>query len=74
MLQEIEALRQKFREELDSAATPAELEPIRVAYLGKKGPIQELMKGLKDMTDAQRREAGQLVNTLKSELAEAIII
>ena len=31
------------------------------------------MKGLKDMTDAERREAGQLVNTLKSELAEAIV-
>ena len=73
MLQEIEALRQKFREELDKAASLAELEPIRVAYLGKKGPIQELMKGLKDMTDAERREAGQLVNTLKSELAEAIV-
>ena len=73
MLQEIEALRQKFREELDKAASLGELEPIRVAYLGKKGPIQELMKGLKDMTDAERREAGQLVNTLKSELAEAIV-
>ena len=73
MLQQIEALRLAFREELEKAASPAELEPIRVAYLGKKGPIQELMKGLKDMTDAQRREAGQLVNTLKSELAEAIV-
>ena len=47
MLQEIEALRQKFREELDTAASLGELEPIRVAYLGKKGPIQELMKGMR---------------------------
>ena len=71
MNEQIERLREGFRAQLDAAASPAELDAVRVAYLGKKGPVSDLMKGLRDMTDEERRQAGSLVNQLKEELAAA---
>ena len=49
-----------------------ELEQIRVSALGKKGRITELMRGLGAMNPEARKEAGQSLNALKNEVAEAI--
>ena len=55
MNEQIERLREGFRAQLDAANSPTELDAVRVAYLGKKGPVSDLMKGLRDMTDEERR-------------------
>ena len=44
------------------------LEALKVKYLGKKGPIQNLMKSLKDATPEQRPQLGKLINDLKEEI------
>lgn len=49
-----------------------ELQSLRVLYLGKKGPIQEVMKSMKDLPKEERPAFGQQVNEVKSQLAEAI--
>ena len=54
------------------AAGLDELEQIRVSALGKKGRITELMRGLGAMNPEARKEAGQALNALKNEVAEAI--
>ena len=54
------------------AAGLGELEQIRVFALGKKGRITELMRGLAAMKPEARKEAGQSLNALKNEVAEAI--
>ncbi len=66
----IEELRKSFNESLAKAASMEELEALRIEYLGKKGHIQDLMKGLRDVED--KKEAGQLINTLKGEVEGAI--
>ena len=70
--EKIEALRAAFEEQLAAATTKEALEAVRVSFLGKKGPISELMKGLRDMTPDERKEAGQAVNTFK-DAAEAAV-
>ena len=70
MNEKIEQLRQDFRASLGAAATAEALEELRIAYLGKKGCIAELMKGLRDVAD--KKAAGQLINTLKNEVESAI--
>ena len=70
--EQIEALRASFTAELDAAKTKEALDAVRVAYLGKKGPVNDLMKGLRDMTPDEKKEAGQLVNTFKAEAETAI--
>lgn len=48
------------------------LNDVRVKYLGKKGPIQEAMKAMKGMEPEARKEFGQLVNTIKGQIATAV--
>lgn len=48
------------------------LNELRIQYLGKKGPIQEAMKAMKDLSNEERRELGQISNEVKSAINEAI--
>ena len=70
MNEKIQQLRQDFRAALGAAADAGTLEELRIAYLGKKGCVAELMKGLRDVAD--KKAAGQLINTFKNEVEEAI--
>ena len=70
MKERIDGLRAAFNEALAKATDAAALEALRVEFLGKKGHIAELMKGLRDVED--KKTAGQLINTLKNEVELAI--
>lgn len=70
MLQTIETLRQDFTKELSNAHTSGDIESVKVKYLGKKGPIQQLMKNLKELTPEERPAFGKVINDLKEELEE----
>lgn len=50
----------------------ADLQALRVLYLGKKGPIQELMKSMKDLPKEDRPAFGQQVNEVKALFAKVI--
>ena len=66
----IEELRVIFKNALAAATDADALEALRIDFLGKKGQIAELMKGLRDVAD--KKAAGQLINGLKTEVEEAI--
>ena len=68
----IAELRQKFETELSAVRDSDAVEKIRVAYLGKKGSVTELLKGLKDLSGAEKKEFGQMINLLKREVDEKI--
>ena len=70
MKDRIEELKVSFRASLGDATSAEALENLRVEYLGKKGHVQELMKGLKDASD--KKAAGQLINDFKTEVTDAI--
>jgi phenylalanyl-tRNA synthetase alpha chain len=48
------------------------LEAVRIAALGKKGSVSELLKTLGAMTPDERKEKGPLINGLKDKVTEAI--
>ncbi|MCF6178780.1 MAG: phenylalanine--tRNA ligase subunit alpha, partial [Geopsychrobacter sp.] len=54
-----------------SAETTAALQDIRVAYLGKKGAVTDIMKGMRDLSAEQRPVIGALVNSMKANLESA---
>lgn len=56
-----------------SATDAAELERLRVHYLGKKGALNELAKGLPKLDPTERSEIGQLFNDIKSAISNAIV-
>ena len=70
MKAKIEELRKSFNEALSACSGREDIEALRIAFLGKKGHVAELMKGLRDVAD--KKEAGQLINTLKTEVEGAI--
>jgi len=68
---QLESLRQEFQGDLQSVRTTHDLENLSVKYLGRKGPVQELMKFLKDLSPEERPAAGQKINQLKEEFSRA---
>ena len=65
-------LKAQFECDLSKTENVADLEAIRVAYLGKKGSITDLLKGMKDLSNEEKKTFGQDVNILKNEAAELI--
>lgn len=72
MSQKVSELREKFETELQNVKDVAELENMRVAYLGKKGSITAVMKDMGKLSDEERRALGQEVNVLKNEVTDKI--
>ena len=70
MQQRIEELRESFKAALSEAYSAEALENLRVGYLGKKGYVADLMKGLRDAVD--KKAAGQLINDFKNEVESAL--
>ncbi len=72
MSEQITTLRQEFSDRLAAVTSAAELEEIRVEYLGKKGSVTGLLKSMKGLSDEEKKSFGQEVNLLKNEVADAI--
>ena len=71
-MKEWEDQKTKLVASINSASTLDELEDIRITALGKKGTITGLMKSLGSLDPDKRKEAGQLLNAIKEEVASAI--
>ena len=71
-MQDWEDLKAKLVASIHSASKLSELEDIRITALGKKGSITGLMKRLGALDPDKRREAGQLLNRIKEEVASNI--
>ena len=66
----LEMIRRQAVQHMDEARTSEALNEIRVAVLGKKGELKDLMKGLKDVAPEDRPRIGQMVNEAR-DLIEA---
>ena len=71
-VQSVETVRQRAEAAVRAAADRAELERLRVAYLGRKGEITALSRGLKELPAAERRDAGTRVHAARRELERAL--
>ena len=72
MNEKLNAVKAELEKELAAVEDAAALENIRVAYLGKKGSITELLKGMKDLSVEEKKDFGGKVNVLKNEATEKI--
>ena len=71
-MDKISALRQEFEQKLAQIADLTALDKVRVDYLGKKGSITALLKGMKDLTNEEKKTFGAEVNKLKGFAAQKI--
>ena len=58
--------------EIAAAASPEALEEVRVGYLGRRGRLTQLMRGLAALAPDARRAAGAALNAAKDEIAAAL--
>ena len=72
MDERIVSLKAQFEADLSKIENVADLEGIRVSYLGKKGSITDLLKGMKDLSNEEKKAFGQDVNILKNEATNKI--
>ncbi|WP_434102723.1 phenylalanine--tRNA ligase subunit alpha [Enterococcus faecalis] len=69
---QLEALRDNTLKEIAQVATLKELNQIRVETLGKKGPITEVLRGMKNLSPEERPVVGGFANEIRDLLTEAI--
>ena len=72
MEEKIKALKEKISNDFKEISNLEELEKIRLKYMGKKGEVVELLKNLKDVAQEEKKEFGNKVNLLKSDVLEKI--
>ena len=65
-------LKQEALAKIDAASSLKELQEVRVAYLGKKGPITEVLRGMGNLPPEERPVIGQYANEVRNEIAEQI--
>ena len=58
--------------EINNAKDAKELDEIRVRYLGKKGELTLILRGMGALTPEERPIIGSLVNQVRDELEENI--
>ena len=71
-MSDTEALKAELLGQVEAADSLQALEDVRVAALGKKGAITAQMKNLGGLDPEERKAAGQALNALKGEVAQAI--
>ena len=71
-MEKLETIRKEGLEKIAACKDVNELQQLRVLYLGKKGPIQEVMKSMKDLSAEERPIFGEKVNDVKKLMSEAI--
>lgn len=69
---QLQQLKQEAIDKVKNASTVKELQDVRVAYLGKKGPITDLLKGMGKLPAEERPKMGALVNVVREEVTAVL--
>lgn len=68
MKEKLEEIKNQFLEELKHISDINSLTVLKSKYLGKKGEITNILKGMKDLSPQQRPLMGKLVNKIKNDI------
>lgn len=72
MTEELDKIKQEARQRVGQAGSREDLRNIEVEYIGRKGKLTSVLRGIKDLPETERKEAGRLANQVKEELASLI--
>lgn len=71
-MQSLEDIKAEAAAAIEAASDVAALEELRVSYLGKKGALTGLLKGLGQLSAEERPKAGAEINAVKQVLNEQL--
>ena len=72
MKQQLEQIKQQALASLDAASTPAELDDLRIKFLGKKGELTAVLKLMGKLSAEERPVMGQLANSVRAAIEEKL--
>lgn len=72
LMKKIEEIKAKFISEIKKTANDRELFDVKVAYLGRKGKLTEILKSLKDLNESERKTVGPLANEARQTIEREI--
>ncbi len=72
MKEKLNAIRVSALEAVNGAQSAAEIEELRVKFLGKKGEVSAILKSLGSLSAEERPKMGQLANEVRAAIEEAI--
>src|SRR3989338_5117484 len=73
MKEKLQQIKDRFNREIGGLADLASLENMVTKYLGRKaGELNAILRGLKDLSEDERKEVGGLANELRKEMEEKI--
>ena len=72
MKDRLSLLKQEANQEILNVLTLEELEELRVKFLGKKGELTEISKGMKNLSKEEKPVIGQLLNEVRTSITEVI--
>ena len=72
MKEQIKEIKQKALEEISKAQDLKKLNDLRIKYLGKKGELTAVLRGMGALSKEERPVIGSLVNKAKEELEKLI--
>lgn len=70
---ELKKLQKVTVEEIEKISSIEELKNLEVKILGRKGELTNILRGLKDLSDAEKPTIGKLANEVKTRLEEEFI-
>lgn len=68
----IEDIKLAFESELAACSTSAQLQDLKVKYMGKSGVLTSLLKGIKDLAADERPKFGAQVNEIRNLFADEL--
>jgi phenylalanyl-tRNA synthetase alpha chain len=72
LTKKIEEIKAKFLSEIKKTANEREVYAVKVAYLGRKGKLTEILKSLKDLKEDERKKIGSLANQVRQLIENEI--
>ena len=72
MKEQLQQLQADALREIETGATQRELNDVRIKYLGKKGPMTEVLRGMGKLSPEERPAVGELVNTVRTTIQETL--
>ncbi|ADG82720.1 phenylalanine--tRNA ligase subunit alpha [Thermincola potens] len=72
MQEDLQHMQTKGLAEIAEAATMDEVNEIRIKYLGKKGLLTGILRGMGSLSPDERPRVGQLANEVRAKLEEAL--
>ena len=68
MLQDLEHIQEETKSQLKKVVSQEELNEIRVKFLGKKGELTAILKGMGKLNNEDRPKVGQVANEIRNNM------